>query len=294
MGGGHGRVDARADGAHGPRAPDAALRYQHATEDRDRVIAEALTEMTLPAPVVSVEWARKSGHSGTFVARQRRPGSPSRSTWKSYRRLTSPDVQSERRESNPRSQLGKLMYCLCTTLAGATHLWGPMLAGPHLSCQGSRPARTNPVRPPKVAEKLRQKRQRTVSAQSKALHPGTYAKPRGPLGKRPLNVYSHCRSGNPPPAPKSGSEIRRSICSADGAPWGAIGVLGILYCLWHFARQTAQKGCCAWSRRTHGHRRFSLPWRVSYLPDGGSTRRPNGTSHRRSFVYFGHLDFMCV
>jgi hypothetical protein len=24
---------------------------------------------------------------------------------------------SERRESNPRSQLGKLMYCLCTTLA---------------------------------------------------------------------------------------------------------------------------------------------------------------------------------
>jgi hypothetical protein len=27
------------------------------------------------------------------------------------------DQESERRESNPRSQLGKLMYCLCTTLA---------------------------------------------------------------------------------------------------------------------------------------------------------------------------------
>ena len=32
--------------------------------------------------------------------------------------LTSQNAESERRESNPRSQLGKLMYCLCTTLAG--------------------------------------------------------------------------------------------------------------------------------------------------------------------------------
>lgn len=31
-------------------------------------------------------------------------------------------------------------------------------------------------------------------------------------------------SGNPPPAPQSGFEIRRSICSADGALEGAIGV----------------------------------------------------------------------
>ena len=53
----------------GHGSPDAALRYQHATEDRDRVIAEALTEMTMPAPVVGIERARKSGHSGTFVAR---------------------------------------------------------------------------------------------------------------------------------------------------------------------------------------------------------------------------------
>ncbi len=36
----------------------------------------------------------------------------------SDRPLTSQNVWSERRESNPRSQLGKLMYCLCTTLAG--------------------------------------------------------------------------------------------------------------------------------------------------------------------------------
>ncbi|MGH3119299.1 MAG: tyrosine-type recombinase/integrase, partial [Gaiellales bacterium] len=31
---------------------DAALRYQHATEDRDRVIAEALARMARPAPAV--------------------------------------------------------------------------------------------------------------------------------------------------------------------------------------------------------------------------------------------------
>ncbi len=34
---------------------------------------------------------------------------------------------SERRESNPRSQLGKLMYCLCTTLARPA-AWPTMLA----------------------------------------------------------------------------------------------------------------------------------------------------------------------
>jgi hypothetical protein len=68
-----------------------------------------------------------------------------------------------------------------------------------------------------------------------------YAKQVGPLGKRLVNVYSHCRSGNPPPAPKSGSEIRRSICSANGAPSGRH------WCLCHYARfvapraQTAQK-----------------------------------------------------
>ena len=32
--------------------PDAALRYQHATKDRDRVLAEALASLATPAPIV--------------------------------------------------------------------------------------------------------------------------------------------------------------------------------------------------------------------------------------------------
>jgi hypothetical protein len=58
---------------------------------------------------------------------------------------------------------------------------------------------------------------------------GAQSKVTWPLGKRRLNVYSLCRSGNPPPAPQSGSEIRRSICSAVGALRGAIGVFGNRY-----------------------------------------------------------------
>lgn len=38
----------------GHSSPDAALRYQHATEDRDRVIAEALARMATPAPVIDL------------------------------------------------------------------------------------------------------------------------------------------------------------------------------------------------------------------------------------------------
>lgn len=41
----------------GHSTPDAALRYQHATEDRDRVIAEALAGLTKPAPVIAIERA---------------------------------------------------------------------------------------------------------------------------------------------------------------------------------------------------------------------------------------------
>jgi hypothetical protein len=58
---------------------------------------------------------------------------------------------------------------------------------------------------------------------------GPQSKVTWPLGKRRLNVYSLCRSGNPPPAPQSGSEIRRSICSANGALRGAIGVFESRY-----------------------------------------------------------------
>lgn len=43
----------------GHSSPDAALRYQHATEDRDRVIAKALAAMARPAPVVPIKRGRK-------------------------------------------------------------------------------------------------------------------------------------------------------------------------------------------------------------------------------------------
>jgi integrase len=54
----------------GHATPDAALRYQHATEDRDRVIAEALAKLASPAPVVDITTAKEAAGSGTFVARQ--------------------------------------------------------------------------------------------------------------------------------------------------------------------------------------------------------------------------------
>ena len=47
----------------GHSTPDAALRYQHATRDRDRVIAEALAAMASPAPIVPLESAKKSAES---------------------------------------------------------------------------------------------------------------------------------------------------------------------------------------------------------------------------------------
>jgi len=75
-------------------------------------------------------------------------------------------------------------------------------------------------------------RKRTALSSWKALsrkRRGPQSKATWPLGKRRLNVYSLCRSGNPPPAPQSGSEIRRSICSVNGAPRGAIGVFDNRY-----------------------------------------------------------------
>ena len=169
------------------------------------------------------------------------------------------------------------MYCLCTTLAGATHLWGPMLAGPHQSCQGSRPARTNPVRPPKVAEKLRQKRQRTVSRPVQSPSPRHLRKTAGATWQAP------------PKRVLSLPEREPAACSEERIRDPPLDLLrrwrplGRHWCLWDSVRfvalfaQTAQKGCCAWSRRTHVHRRFSLPWRVSYLPDGVAPDLPNGT-----------------
>lgn len=42
----------------GHSSPDAALRYQHATADRDRVIADALAALVKPADIVKIEKAR--------------------------------------------------------------------------------------------------------------------------------------------------------------------------------------------------------------------------------------------
>ena len=51
---------------YGHASPAAALRYQHATEDRDQVIADAMTELILPAPVIPI-----SAGNGTAMARRR-------------------------------------------------------------------------------------------------------------------------------------------------------------------------------------------------------------------------------
>jgi integrase len=52
----------------GHDSPQAALRYQHASADRDRVIADALAELVRPAPVVPL--VQKLGHvEGTTGAR---------------------------------------------------------------------------------------------------------------------------------------------------------------------------------------------------------------------------------
>ena len=45
----------------GHASPQAALRYQHATKDRDRVLADALAELATPAKVVPIKSARNSG-----------------------------------------------------------------------------------------------------------------------------------------------------------------------------------------------------------------------------------------
>jgi hypothetical protein len=45
----------------GHASANAALRYQHATQDRDRVLAEALAELSAPAAVVPIERAQAKG-----------------------------------------------------------------------------------------------------------------------------------------------------------------------------------------------------------------------------------------
>ena len=45
----------------GHASPNAALRYQHATKDRDRVLADALAELATPAKVVPIKAAKRNG-----------------------------------------------------------------------------------------------------------------------------------------------------------------------------------------------------------------------------------------
>jgi hypothetical protein len=47
----------------GHASPMAAIRYQHATEDRDRVLADALARMAEPAEVVPLSDGTKDGRS---------------------------------------------------------------------------------------------------------------------------------------------------------------------------------------------------------------------------------------
>ena len=94
----------------GHASPAAAQRYQHAAERRDRVIAEAL-DVILDA----AEQSRKATNGpGPRDERGMEPELDSLSGGPIYPKV-GPDqdfLESERRESNSRSQLGKLMFCL--------------------------------------------------------------------------------------------------------------------------------------------------------------------------------------
>ena len=93
-------------------SPHAALRYQHATRERDTAVAEAMGAMIRAArtgstaPVGGGTEARtrpgvtQEGHAGSFE----QLGAASKRRDQGFR-------ESGRRESNPRSQLGKLMFC---------------------------------------------------------------------------------------------------------------------------------------------------------------------------------------
>ena len=56
----------------GHASPAAALRYQHATEDQDKVLADALAKLVTPAAVVALEDAQ-SGVRGSAPRANRAP-----------------------------------------------------------------------------------------------------------------------------------------------------------------------------------------------------------------------------
>ena len=82
----------------------AALIYQHATTDRDAAIAVALSELAGQAVPAAT---RSDGNTLKAADRARRTVICADGPWT----LTCSDGQSGRRESNSRSQLGKLMFC---------------------------------------------------------------------------------------------------------------------------------------------------------------------------------------
>ncbi|MGH9044365.1 MAG: tyrosine-type recombinase/integrase, partial [Acidimicrobiales bacterium] len=57
----------------GHASPVAALRYQHATEERDRTIAEELSPLAAPAPVVPIPDHPRDGHA---IEHQNGPSTP--------------------------------------------------------------------------------------------------------------------------------------------------------------------------------------------------------------------------
>jgi integrase len=86
----------------GHASPSAALRYQHATVERDRAIAELIGQLRGIAShrdVAQMSPTASRSHPRRRDARRDHQGSTGQTDW------------SGRRESNPRSQLGKLMFC---------------------------------------------------------------------------------------------------------------------------------------------------------------------------------------
>ena len=86
----------------GHASPAAALRYQHATVERDRAIAQRLGTLRVPESVDEVAQMSPTAlhaHIRRSAAKRDHQGS------------TGETDESGRRESNPRSQLGKLMFC---------------------------------------------------------------------------------------------------------------------------------------------------------------------------------------
>jgi len=91
----------------GHASPQAALRYQHAAATRDRAIADQLDEVVARAQRTAAnDRGRPGPRDGRAMERHAQ-------TPRHRRRASDLGVrESGRRESNPRSQLGKLMFCL--------------------------------------------------------------------------------------------------------------------------------------------------------------------------------------